>query len=134
LKYYQPLNDVLETLQWERDKNSLESLGIALAKLVSRAQPFSYRYLRSVLYGNYQPGKPLKNAIDIAGAVLDGLPLTMAEAKKISVYAPPGLDAENAYLVMGARICANKKCFNRFIPNHPSRMYCYCCRPRTQKT
>ena len=126
---YVPLKNLFDALEWKCDKSGFQSMGEALANIVGRENPYTYRYLRSVLYRNYKPGKRLSHAIELAGATLDGIPLTIAEAETKTVYTPPGLDVEYAYLITPARLCASTDCFNKFIPNIWNRKYCYLCRP-----
>jgi len=126
---YRPLEELFLTLDWECNKTNLEAMGKALADLVGRPKPYTYRYLRSVLYCNYSPGDPLKKAIELAETVFDGVPLVKAETIQKAIYAHPELDVENAHLITPSKICASPKCNNRFIPNIWNRRYCYLCKP-----
>lgn len=121
--------ELFDFLDWDCNKSSFEAMGEALAHIVGREKPYTYRYIRSVLYKNYKPGKMLERAIKIAGAEFDGVPLTISEASEATVFIPPGIDVDGAYLVTDARICVSERCFNKFIPNIWNRKYCYVCRP-----
>jgi hypothetical protein len=111
---------------------NLRGMGSYLAQLIGRPNPWSRTHLLGVLrgYPGVHAGPELDSAIRAALAISeDGVRPVQATHRDQAVLVPSWLDVAGALIGTPARSCVSPGCVLSFIPNHPSRKYCYACRP-----
>ena len=117
---------LLDELEKKPNRKDLTWLGKQLGD-ITRRQPFSYKYLHSVLKGSLEAGWPLRHAIEMAFLRADGVSPLRAEARERVVMSEKEIDG---LFVMGnVKTCASETCMVQFVTDHPSRKYCPFCRP-----
>jgi len=101
-------------------KDGMEELGRQLAQVMGRKNPYSYRYIRSLIKGDKgfkQPSKRLRQAMDrLLAGQLDGHRVTNVTA--IGNVAPGSL------ILADSKVCAYGPCEVNFVGRAWNSKYC----------
>lgn len=122
------LSALIDALGSSTKKRDLTKIGVTLAAIAGRAQPYSYKYVHAVMSGKLKAGKAFRVAIDQWLESVDGrLKIGHAGYDLTEVYGRE----DHAYAQVDGRIelCANSECGIRFLTDHPNRKFCKICHP-----
>ena len=125
---YPDLAELLEVLGKSHSKVDLTWLGVYLARLQRRSNPYSYTHLLGCLLGHkgMRPGKRLRASVLAALAIAaEGVHPVQATHREQSLLVPPEIDATWAQLGIEPRSCVIPGCTIRFIPNTARRRKCF---------
>lgn len=84
---------------------------------------WSGKYIQSAISGT-MIRTPLRKAILVLAASLDGLPVEFARAEKVEVYAEPGTVRPGSYIFGKSRACAVTGCPAVITSDNSLRKYC----------
>jgi len=88
-----------------------------------RFKPWTWRYIQSVSVGKIKPSKDLLDAMQRLGAMLDGMPTVIMDARPIIIYGDPERIKAGSLILGSSRQCANPACKIWFIPVVPNQIY-----------
>lgn len=100
-----------------------EALARKLSAAVNQVPPWSGKYVQSAISGTMVRG-PLRRAIMVLAASLDDLPVAIARAERVEVYAEPGTVKPGAYVFGQSVACAFPGCPAVFVKDHWNRRFC----------
>lgn len=101
--------------------SDLEELAAWLSTIAQRSRPWTRSYLRAVWTGSLEGSQILGRAIVAAGAALDGVPVGIAGAQSVEVFAH---NVKAGDLVLGSRrLCRRPDCPVWFVPDHPGKAF-----------
>lgn len=119
------LHNVYQTLYGPKiTMANLDELAADLSQIAGRSQPWTGKYLHSLLkgYDGFKPNERLIEAVYVLTARLDGQDEIEVRAREVKVSALN--DLPDGTVVLGeARRCAAPGCSIRFVPTHPCQKY-----------
>ena len=133
LSHAQMIGALFEELNTGQKVETYERIAQELSQLAGKKQPWGWRYIQSVHRGTVEPSHKMTWALQARVAALDDVPSILAAAVAVEVLAAPENKIGGSYVMSESRLCANPSCNIRFVPNHPSRIYCPVCSPPTSK-
>jgi ribosomal protein S27AE len=120
------LEGLFEEWEIEPGPAAFERAARYLGKL-ARGRSYGRRYILSVWNGKYPAGKPLERALVIALAGIDGADPRAGMGSLVAWSDNP--EIQGPMIDDEQRFC--KECTTPFMPNHPRRLYCFRCRPKS---
>lgn len=109
-------------------KDDLARVGRTLAAIAGRPQPYSYKYVHSVINGNLEAGKKFALAVrNWADTVGGRKAIGLAGFSIVKVYGRPSQAGAQVDGRIG--LCANPECGVKFLTDHPTRRFCKICHP-----
>ena len=109
-------------------------LGVDLAGIVGKDQPWSRSYVSTAYHGSFGEGKKagevFVQALDaLVTSIMDeNVPAILEAARHAEVLTFPDNDISGSFVMGRQKTCASPNCSIRFVPNVPWRMYCPSCR------
>ena len=100
-----------------------------LSRIAKKSPAWGWRYVQSVVSGTIEPSKKFSNAVQVLAVSIDGIPVPLAGASPVTVYAETGTIKEGSLVMNKSIRCANPSCTVEFVPNVPWRKFCPVCSP-----
>lgn len=100
-----------------------EILANKLSAAVQKSPPWGPKYIQSALTGSVIR-TPLRQAIMILAASLDGLPVEITRAQRVEIYAEPHTIRAGSYVFGQSHPCAWPGCPTPIVRDHWNRRYC----------
>ena len=100
-----------------------EVLANKLSAAVEKTPPWGAKYIQSALTGTVIRA-PLRHAIMILAASLDGLPVELARAERVEIYAERNTIRTGSYVFGKSQPCAHPGCPTSIVRDHWNRRYC----------
>ena len=124
------LKDLEQRIAFKNREELYQDLARRLSAVAGRKEVWSSTYVINALNPKFESrvGKPFVRAANILAATLDGLPLQIAQAKSVTVFAL-GSVKENSLITGNSIPCKNPTCTVWFVPNVWNRRECYVCKP-----
>jgi len=134
ISIFQGMIDALyEFLDVGEKVKTYERLAEELSAIAGKNVPWGWRYVQSVHKGTVEPSHKFVWALQARVVKLDDVPSILAASVPVEVRAAPNNNIGGSYVMGRAHLCANPQCNVRFVPNHPSRIYCPECSPSRKR-
>jgi len=116
-------------IEYSSNKDKFGDMAVRLSKIAKKSPAWGWRYVQSVASGTVEPSKKFADAVQILAVSIDGIPVSLAGASPITVYAETGTIKEGSLVMNKSVRCANPSCTVEFVPNVPWRKHCPVCNP-----
>ncbi len=118
--------DLNPELDGKLEKSALARLAVKLSKIAHKEPPWSWKYLSSILrkHKGVTISAPLSHAIEILGAMQDGLTEIQARAHLIQAYSLNGNVKPGSIILGKSKPCNYSRCQVEFVPRVPWQTCC----------
>lgn len=107
-----------------------EELARRLSAVANKKPEWGWRYVQGVRTGTIEPSPKMVRAIEVLAASMDGMPVEISNAERVSVYAQPGTIRSGSLILASSRMCKSPVCKVSFVPRTPNQVFH---NPRCQK-